>query len=220
LAVEEHFYLLFPLFVIGMRGNTRRMAATLSLLMIFILGWRIVALTWWHPPRFYLDYATESRIDAIAGGCLISCAFKEQTAHRIRAIMTTQGRKVLVSALAILCAAVLIRNPFFRETGRYTLESIGSMVLVLAVVYAENTNSFVRKFLRNKIMTFIGKTSYAAYLYHLFIYQILTMLLPSSSFIWIFLAVLISLSAATASFYLVEKPLKPLRRRFGSHVRG
>jgi len=73
LAVEEHFYLIFPLFMVLCRKNWKRAAVILIALLAVVPLWRTFIMFGTNLP--YADYnymMTDARFDSLAWGCLLS----------------------------------------------------------------------------------------------------------------------------------------------------
>ena len=75
LAVEEHFYIFFPLFMALVVRNAlrpRTIGIALIIICVVILAWRIHLA---HSPEFFSDrtyLASDTRIDSIICGCLMA----------------------------------------------------------------------------------------------------------------------------------------------------
>ena len=74
LAVEEHFYLLFPLFYLALRRyipSPRRQAAVLAAICGAVLVWRLVLILGLHQTFDRTYVGTDTRIDSILFGCIL-----------------------------------------------------------------------------------------------------------------------------------------------------
>ena len=75
LAVEEHFYIFYPLFMTLLLGSAyrpRTIAILLGLGCLFVLAWRIHLV---QSPVFVSErtyYSSDTRIDSIIDGCLLA----------------------------------------------------------------------------------------------------------------------------------------------------
>ena len=73
LAVEEHFYLAFPLLVVLFRKNWHGLAKTLAGVIIGAALWRAyIAFGTSLPAADYNYMMTDARIDSLAWGCLLT----------------------------------------------------------------------------------------------------------------------------------------------------
>ncbi len=111
LAVEQHFYLLFPWIVLALGAMPARLAGALAALCAASLAVRIgVALT--VPPETATQYngiATECRIDAILYGALAALLVASPAGPKWIAALTRPA--VVVAALGVLLTTFVIRDP-------------------------------------------------------------------------------------------------------------
>lgn len=219
LAVEEHFYLFFPWLMLFLLPRRRMLVPVLVGLCIISLAVRIgVALAAPDAATQYNGIATEARMDAILYGALAAIL---RDAPQARGFLERLTRPYIIGiALAILLATFLIRDPFFRSTVRYTIQSLALMPPILALT---STSRFpaVRKLLDSRPFVIIGVLSYSLYLWHLAGLELGNSLarhlaLPTISG-WV-LGWIITFGAAALSYRFVERPFFSLRRRFGSRL--
>ena len=73
LAIEEHFYIFYPLLMTVLLGSAfqpRMIGALLGVGCLVVLAWRIHLV---QTPEYFSDrtyYASDTRIDSIAYGCI------------------------------------------------------------------------------------------------------------------------------------------------------
>lgn len=217
LAVEEHFYLFFPWLMLFLLPRRRMLVPTLVGLCIISLAVRIgVALAAPDAATQYNGIATECRMDAILYGALAAILRGAPQARGLLKRLTCPY--VMGIVLAILLATFVIRDPFFRSTVRYTIQSPALVPPILALT---GTSRFpaVRKLLDSQPLVTIGVLSYSLYLWHLaglelgnFVAVHLTLSTISGWGIgWV-----ITFAMAALSYRFVERPFFSLRRRFGS----
>ena len=129
LAIEEHFYLLFPVFylVFVRRKLSANVQARLLLtrdVVLFMadyIGYVLHIQLMPDPPWTYI--ATDCRFDAIAWGCLLAVYHNPWFADRFPTFKKYGG--CLASAgLAVIVASLLDRELAFRQTFRYTIQSV------------------------------------------------------------------------------------------------
>ncbi|GGA85635.1 hypothetical protein GCM10011491_11540 [Brucella endophytica] len=219
LAVEEHFYIFFPWLMLFVLPRRSMLVPTLVGLCIASLAVRIgVALAAPEEATQYNGIATEARMDAILYGALAAIL---RDAPKARGLMDRLTRPSVVGiALIILLATFLIRDPFFRSTLRYTIQSLALMPPILALT---STSRFpvVRKLLDSRPLVMIGLLSYSLYLWHLAgldLGNFAARHLSLPGILGWVLGWIITFGAAALSYRLVERPFFSLRRRFGSHL--
>lgn len=207
LAVEEHFYLLFPLlFMLGMnRLSAKQMARICLAVCGMVLALRIFHVFIGHE---YVNtyYWTHTRIDSILFGCILALwqnpvlernAWKPKPLH-------------VALSIGVILASLLIRNVAFRETIRYTVHGLTLFVIFSAVL---QTNGVVKKVLTNSFILRVGLYSYTLYLVHMFFIQVLHRNFESTpQFLTSAIAGALAFGYAAIMYALVERPLGKLRR--------
>lgn len=203
LAIEEHFYLIFPLIFSLLIGNTRRFAQTLIFLLVLILAWRcylVYGVGLDQLPRYRLYKASDTRIDSIIWGVLFSLAWARSTLFREK----IQTPWCWLSGLVLLLLSLLIRDEAFRESWRYSMQGLGLFLLCDALVLSRG---YLSAILRSGWMQYLGKISYSLYLYHWLLYGLLDYYAGSWSVAArLSLMLAVSFLLASASYHAVEQP--------------
>jgi peptidoglycan/LPS O-acetylase OafA/YrhL len=218
LAVEEHYYLLYPpLAAVLLRvGRTGVSAASLLTLCALVLGWRCW-LALHGASESYIGMATDTRIDAILIGCLLALWRNpwldppQPNAVRDSALLAT--------AVATLLFTLLYRDDFFRLTFRYALQSGAVAVLLYFAIARAQTWPF--RWLNSRPLVYIGGISYTIYLSHHIIIQLLERNWPQLN--WLAataLAVALTLAVAEPMRRWVELPCARLRKRLHGRNRN
>lgn len=221
LAVEEHFYLVFPWLLLAFQRWRRWLVGLLVALCLAALGLRIhVTLNNPDIATAYTGMASECRVDAILFGAL-AALFRDTPIGRRWIGVVTHPLSVGLG-LGTIVLTLVYRDPFFRETVRHTLQGLALAAPVLALTSTDRFST-VREILDSRPFAVIGILSYSLYLWHLAGLSLGEHLaavyaLPVAA------AVAVGWSAtflfAALSYRLVERPFFALRRRFGSHVRS
>lgn len=158
LAVEEQFYLFFPLALLALHRHARRYlwpALGAALLLSFALNLAFVASK--PEATFYL---LPTRAWELLAGAVVAGLVRRQGA------LDTRWREALLAAgLALLVVALAIYRKDFRFPGSYALLPVLAASLLL---YAVGTGSPPRlgRLLSNAPMVYVGRISYPLYLVH------------------------------------------------------
>jgi len=211
LAVEEHFYLVYPpLAAILLRvGRVGLSAATLLGLCILVLAWRCW-LAAHGASEDHLTMATDTRVDAILFGCLLA-VWKNPWLDPPAA---NQRRDTLlvVAAVATLLFTLLYRDAWFRVTLRYSLQSIAVAALIYLAVARANHWSF--RWLNARALVYIGAISYTVYLSHHVVLLAVEKHWPQWNWMTATaIAMVVTLAIAEPMRRWVEQPCARLRRR-------
>jgi len=215
LAVEEHFYLIFPAFMVMCRKNWKRAAVILIALLAAVPLWRTFIMFGTELP--YADYnymMTDARFDSLAWGCLLSVLLHLKGS--LKAFKPLLGIVPTALAGTAIIASFFIRDETFRYTLRFTLQGAALFVLVLNFYYLKALN-FAINIAEWKWLAWIGQISYALYLWHVPIYDLVHRAMDRGP-VSLFITTLASFAISVVSFYIVEKPFVALRKRFGAHI--
>lgn len=224
LAVEEHFYLLFPLFYISLRRvlpDARHQFMALIGLCGLVLAWRIFLVHGWqvidlrhggtHHPR--TCHGTDTRLDGLLFGCALAVFGNP-------ALDAAKGQKRLLLWVglplsgAVLGVSFLLRDAAFRETWRYTLQGLALIPVFIAVIRHPDWPPF--RFLNWAWVRKFGVLSYAFYLVHSLVIALVKTHLPLSKLWQGVAAFVVSILLAWAMHLVIEKPCARLKKRFAA----
>lgn len=171
LAVEEHFYLVFPGILLIMLRRVNRLQISLLLLGVcgLILAWRyyLTIPPGFDPNRTY--YATDTRIDSILFGCILATSWEEINMRWRYFQCSATKISLLGLGCVLLVASIIVRDARFRETVRYSIQGIALMPLFLYSIKSYDSRVF--SVLNFPIMNRIGIYSYSIYLSHEIIFD-------------------------------------------------
>jgi peptidoglycan/LPS O-acetylase OafA/YrhL len=218
LAVEEHFYLLFPLVFFGLMhsgAKPGRQALVLLAVCAALLIWRLVLASKLRAMGITihdrLEIASDTRFDSLLYGCILAL-YGNPALDPSRFGERVWKYVFLPLAVGGLLFSFLFRDEYFRDTFRYTLQGICLIpVFVCAVRYP---GWLLMKPLNFRPIAFIGVLSYSLYLVHQVVLVAVGQLLAAYSVTTRGLCALaISLLIAWLLYVGVEKPCARLRHR-------
>lgn len=198
LSVEEQFYLLWPL---GLGLLTlRRVKASLGIVLGVLLVWRVIAAIVLHVRQPYLDWAFETNALALAAGCWL--ASYTMSGGRLWWTAFAKPRPITVCLGIAIAAMSLGLQPAAGSAAWAPPFAILTAILVLSVALERATVGL----LAHPVARWIGAISYSLYLWHLWGLAIGERLpLPHS--VQLAAASVVTLLLASASYYLLERPL-------------
>ena len=208
LAVEEQFYLVWPLaFVVFVRLRIHWLAV-ISGISATVLAVAMYRNHLFHSelPWLFIYPKTQTRADAILIGCLAAYMYRfVSISSRLLRLLG------YVAALAFVLVAYFYGDveKGFLYQGGFTLIAIlgGVVVLVVAVL-----PSFGGSLLTSRILQWLGQRSYGLYLWHFFIFRIFGRhVTQGSHLLRIALAVVVSLVITEMSWRFVERPFIRLK---------
>jgi peptidoglycan/LPS O-acetylase OafA/YrhL len=215
LAVEEQFYMVWPLVVFfGGRGWTKRASIALVALAF--------ALRLGLPGRPTFVYAsTITRVDALAAGALIASIARESGGiERLRrAALPLMG--IAVAGLAVLGVSCSELNKLDPRVETFGFSLFGALFsgVIMFVVTRRSDHRALRALATPRLRA-VGRVSYAAYVVHYPGMRLVDAYLPASLSVHAKLGVgfvssaLLTVALSMASWRFVEKPLL----RFKDHV--
>ena len=213
LAVEEHFYFVFPLLLLAVRKRLGGLQAVLCFVVIAGLLWRLALVG--NVPNDRIYQGTDTRFDSIAWGCLLSTLMhRERLGQANRLLQWLSTRTALWLGFAVLLATLLVRDPVFRETARYSLQGMAFVPLFCTLFRSQNAAALMRQVLESKLMVFIGAISYSLYLYHFLGLSVASVLFAPGTVARLVAALLLGVTGTTLSYRLIETPT----RRFGARL--
>lgn len=212
LAVEEHYYLLFPLIFAATWVYRDRFLIGLIVVSAAVLLWRCALVIECNAPETRTYLATDTRIDSILYGAILAVWLKCFPASVVRL------SKFLwpLGAAAILISFVY-RNDIFRETFRYSLQGLALIPLFYTLLY-NAALSPLKRILEWAPLVWIGKISYSLYLWHFAVLLFANAEMPGGGMPWLAFNLLADVLLACGSYYLIEKYFQKLRQRFRSHA--
>lgn len=220
LAVEEHYYLVFPiLFSICFNYRNKFFlrflyAFTISFVFIRMFVFKTHDDTAEAVRKIYM--LTHCRADSILYGCISALLLY---AHKAKwYIKSLKSPISLILSLSVLIVAQFIPNNFFQNTVKFSVQGL-TLAFVIPVFLFYESRNFLVKLLENQAVVYIGKLSYSLYLFHWMALAISNLYFPSKNMQWYILFFIGTILLALSSYYFVEKPFLALRRRFGSHAR-
>jgi len=217
LSIEEQYYALYPMVVGRLAGNPRRFIRSLVIVIVLVLVWRI-AIASLHgnhlEERIYRS--TDTRVDSILYGAVLALILNGPAA--VRWTRWASQWRILLLSIGVLIGCFVLRDPFFRNTVRYSLQGIALMPLVTAICFSSRLAPITRA-LESRPAVLIGKWSYAMYLLHPIAIMVFEQSalrdMPVAS---AFGAFALTITAAYLTHHEVERRFVGLRRTFGSHA--
>lgn len=212
LAVEEHYYLLWPVVLLFLQRLSKATA-------ICTLIGAILVASIWRPLNllYFLDvvpvyFRFDAHYSGLAWGSLLAIADV-----RIGKRFSDSVACLSLLVIAVGAATWVIEEPYYLIWGM-PLTNMSAAALIVAM---QNGNGAVYRLFSFRPMAYLGQISYAIYLWHYpFARYLREHVDPHLAFM---IVVAISVPIAMLSWHLIEMPLQKLRhqyRRVGEHANG
>ncbi len=226
LAVEEQFYLLWPLCVWMVRpGKLKVVAAWLSVLALVI---RVVWATHGGLGQG-MTMMTFGRMDSLLLGAIGAILFRDAAAlGRVQRWLPRVALVMLggfLAVMAMLYGRSELTSSYFVQTVGYSMLALGFGSLVLHAAATEGSPILLQRILRHPALTRLGAYSYGFYVFHVpIIGAAKLVIVPHLSgtvlqSLWFSLVMFVGLGLITfaisaASYELFEAPILSYRRYF------
>lgn len=201
LGVEEQFYLVFPI-LLGILGFSRQrrqqgdrnlFLAVLGLSVVSLIGYLYLAQTNVSAAFFLMP----ARFWELGTGCLTFLLARRFAQNSPESI------KVVIAPISTL----LLMGVMFLGKDIQTMATLAAAFSTCTAIWALDSKSFLVKLLSVKWVVQIGLLSYSLYLWHWSVLVISRWTVGISAWT-IPLQLLLIVGLATASYYLIEKPLR------------
>lgn len=209
LAVEEHYYLIFPLFL-WLLSRRKLSFAQCAVACVGLCG-AALAIRFWEVERIAdvsrMTWWTHTRIDSILWGAVL--ALWNNPVADEGDVLPKRWAGYALAALLLL-PSFAIRDEVFRQTWRYTLQGIGLLVLFNTAI---RDRGLVSQLLNNAVTRQIAILSYTLYLIHS---SMIVAFMPKGhdySLPLVLAAFGCSFAYALAMHRWVERPLNRWRRK-------
>lgn len=218
LAVEEHFYLIFPLLYLWLapRFPASGQVKILLSLCALALAWRCMLVFHFDAVEGRTYYATDTRFDSILLGCAFAIVanpvLRDSLCDRIVASM----RWLIPLCVVVLMATFVYRDPAFRETFRYTLQGVALIPLFIAAIHYQEAP--LVRFLNLPFMRYLGVLSYTLYLSHEVILESIRNVWPENAVLVGFVSFVLAMLFATIVHHGIERPCAKIRKRLSKLI--
>ena len=204
LAVEEHYYLVWPFII--MLLNRNRLFKAIGLAVAISLLTRVIFI---HYATFYFTLA---RLDGLAIGSGIAVAARTQGLSRL----CSRTRLLLAILGPVLVLAQILAGgeglPVIQIVKSTLIASVYACVIILII---ENQCGWmVTKLLSGRILGSVGKYSYGMYVLHPFILSWLGAAGVSFGLFGLSISILTTYLAAWISWSFFERPFLGLKKHF------
>jgi peptidoglycan/LPS O-acetylase OafA/YrhL len=216
LAVEEHFYLVFPWLYLLLYRRVRAQARPLVILAVcaVVLAWRyyLVHHVGVGSDRTYA--ATDARFDSLLFGVLLATHANPALDAPQLPAGTLWKWLWLPLGIATLLFTFVFRSEDFRQTARYTLQGLALIPIFVVGIREPGFGPF--KLLNLRWVRFAGTLSYSLYLVHQVVLFGLEKWLHTHQALIAAVALVLSWLLALAMHRWVELPSARLRKRISA----
>ena len=191
LAVEEQFYLVYPLVLIWLARSSKTLLAGLSLIWGLSFGAMLVS-----PAQAGGFFATHLRVWELASGALLWCVMARGAGAKVEPEL---GRWLgLMGVLLLVGAALMMPREVWWPSALTLVPVVGAVMCI----------AFAWRGLEARWLVGLGLISYALYLWHWPLLQALDILMPSAPDGVVATVILVAIGAAWLAWRYVEEPTR------------
>jgi peptidoglycan/LPS O-acetylase OafA/YrhL len=222
LAIEEQFYLVWPTVVRHVNRRTAMQLCAAAIVLALALRCWLLLVRGNAPATWVL---TPARMDTLAVGALLALAIRSSGGMQA----VTRWARPLGAAGFVLVLLLLVTRGTFAYSDP-VIGTIGYTIIAFAwaaFLVAALSGGIVSRVMRNSVLQWVGRRSYALYVFHYpimlaldhdgFTIRTLERLIPSevgSHLVFLLVNAGLSALAAEASWQLLEKRALRLKDRF------
>lgn len=214
LAIEEQFYLLWPVALIWLLRRSEHLLQWLMSVIVGIWALRVVLALGVGIDGGYIYAAFETRADALLIGCLLAVTLQQRRARTLIRGATAHPLLTLVPiGVIVLMTAHLPGIPRQRDTVAFAVVPVCFAVLLIQMVAFHASVAWC--WVQHPAVRYLGRISYPMYLYQQVVLQPVghrLAFLPGP--LPLLGGCLATILAAAVSYRLVEQPFLRLKRRF------
>ena len=220
LAIEEQFYMIFPLLFLLVNGKKKSKDGTYKLnknFLYVVLGLILVSLIA-HILLFDINnisriyFGTDTRAFSLLVGVIGAILYPMERLHS----KVTPQQNMIYSVVSLASIATLITIMVYTSEYNTWLYRGGFLLVailgLIVIISSGKQHTLMSKLLSFKPIVFIGKISYSLYLWH---FPILVLTTPVSeignpNIFFVILRIVLTFAVAIVSYVFVETPIRKL----------
>ncbi len=199
LAIEEQYYVVFPVLLLLLTRVGRRWTA--AVLLALLLASVAAQLVWAQVDATHAYYGTDARIyQPLAGSLLALVVFGR--GDRLADRRWGPAAAVGLLGFLLLCTGLVSMSP----SARGLVATVAALVLVAGVVLADSGR--LARLLSHRVPVYLGAISYGTYLWHWPVIKVIEETVTTRPAAVALLAVPLGTALAALSHRFVERPVR------------
>ncbi len=221
LAIEEQFYLLWPLTFLLLRGNYKRMARCLAGAILAIWIYRAILIFVFDVHEGYIYEAFDTRADHLLMGCLLAVVLRAGMLPRFwNWISVRSWAAVAVAALfGISSVAEWVYGHSYRDRISFIVSPVLIAIWITQLIALRGAALW--RWTNWEWIRYLGRISYSVYLYQqLLVEAPKRLLLHQPVALQLVAAIALVVGVASVSHFFIERPFLKLKARFKRTAAG
>ncbi len=211
LAVEEQFYLLWPLALLWVFKRKRPVLAV-AWIIAGLWFWRALLVAGFHVSWDYAYNAFDTRADALMVGSWVAITLYQGRVPKFVQMWLSRKWLVLVPLAGFVALSTLEMQGRIGPSAQLVEFTISPVLTAILLVQCMFWGLTEWSFLEHPLIKFIARISYSLYLYHVVVFfqlPVIGRLHHGRTLFMAFFCLLVSM----ASYYGIERPFMAMRDR-------
>jgi|ERR1039458_3563768 peptidoglycan/LPS O-acetylase OafA/YrhL len=221
LAIEEQFYLLWPLTFLALRRNYTRMTRFLAGAIMAIWVYRETLVLIFDVRQGYIYEAFDTRADHLLMGCLLAVVLRAGLFPRFWNWICVRSWAAVVVAVLLTVSSVAesLCGPTYRDSISFIVNPLLTAIWITQLIALRADPLWC--WTSWGWLRYLGRISYSVYLYQQLIVAAPKKLLAHQPVVVQLAATIAAIVlVASASHFFVERPFLRLKTRFKQTVAG
>lgn len=220
LAIEEQFYLLWPLAFLFWRRSIARLTVHLVCLIAAVWFYRAFLVFLLQVDQAYIYAAFDTRLDHLMVGCLLAVVLKRGVMPAFWKVVCANVYLPLVT-VALLACSIFLGQLFYdryRDVFGFAVEPVLFAVLIVQLI--RFSSALPWKWIEFPVLRYLGRISYSLYLYQqITLYPVRRVLGAQPVVLQLVVAIFLTVAVASASYFLIERPFLKFKKVWAKYRR-
>lgn len=218
LAVEEQFYLLWPLaFVILAKRGRRALVTGVGLAALAAVAWRSWLFIGAHVDPSYVYNAFDTRLDNLGVGCLLALAVDYDSVAGAARVVAKRSWFPILTLSVLLTSRIAMPESYHYSVG-FTVDALLVAILIVQLLQLNRTRLW--SWIELPAVRYLGAISYPIYLYHQWGASVGRRIAGEAPSLEFVAGVIATIVLASGSYYVIERPFLRLKARYAPEPRG
>jgi peptidoglycan/LPS O-acetylase OafA/YrhL len=221
LAIEEQFYVLWPLTFLLLRRSYRRMTQFLAGAILAIWVYREVLISIFQVHEGYIYEAFDTRADHLLMGCLLAVVLRGRLFPRFWNWIGVRSWAAAIIAALLATSSVVesIYGHAYRDSISFVVNPLLTAIWITQLIALRGSTWW--RWTSWRWVRYLGRISYSVYLYQQLTVEVPKKLLPHQpAVVQLAAAAALVVAIASVSYFLVERPFLKLKIRFKQTAAG
>lgn len=216
LSIEEQFYFIWPailVFLLAQFKISKKLILVNILLIIFLWSYRAL-LTINNAPIDRLYFGSDTHMDGLLVGSLLAVlvTIHEKAPHKVFNLIHKYRAsiQVILFLFFILTTIALDINIRSLYIWCFPLVEVLSAILIFSLYSSKDSK---HSLFSNRFLVWIGRISYGLYLWHWFVFKVISEHNVTGIYVLLY-GVPLSVLIAFISYYVLEKPILKIKVKY------